>query len=105
MSDAMANGEDTTGPVHLPSPGSVPEHVLGLEMVAKDHERRLRALESWGRWIVLTVAGAAASIILAIVTAAYTIGARMEALSQVGQRVDSLTARVERVEDHVWRNP
>jgi len=97
--DVPRLSEDDTGPIKLPHPSELPEHVAGLTLAARQQGRRIRGLESWGRWVIGTIAVSSASLIISIVSAAFYIGARMEALTQVATRLETLESRVSHLED------
>lgn len=101
---------DNTGDFHEPSPASVPEHVLQLEIRERDHIRRISALEDQSA----TVRGLAIKLGVAIVTASFTVAVSVvgaawsvgsgsardrERIEQVIRRLDRIESRLDRMED------
>lgn len=75
-----------------PTPAEVPTIVRELVRVTGQHGRALRAMRSlvWG--VVVAVIVGSLGVVVTVAGAAWSLGARME-------RIEALTQRIERLED------
>lgn len=59
-------------------------------------ENRISRMEKIALWLGGTIVAASATVIVTVVTASYSLGARMEAFTQVNERVASIESRLAR---------
>lgn len=76
-----------------PTPQELPTIVRELVRVTGQHQRALRSIRRLTWTVVVAVLAGSLGVVVTIAGAAWSLGARME-------RIEALTERVERMESH-----
>lgn len=88
--------DDLTGQVKnaLSEPISNPENSIRQQKVLTLLlASRIGRMERVAYWLVATIVAASATVVLSIIGASYALGARMQSLDSLAQRVEALEAR------------
>ncbi len=60
-------------------------------------EKRVKRIEKVAWWLISAILAASLSVMGTVIWASFSLGARMEALTQVGERVQAIEERLARV--------
>lgn len=95
------------GRISLPEIHEIPHRLTQVElshgMRLRDHGERLQRIESTASRIGWGILGALVALILTVISASVYVGRQFESVSNLGRSIDSLTLRLDRLEDRAMR--
>ena len=93
ISDLHMDEDDISRVPRTPEPHEIPTLVRELIRVTASHGRALRAMRSLVWAVVVAVVVGSLGVVFAVASASWSLGARMERIEYLAQRLDRLEGR------------